>query len=233
MDAESEVGRPGPWSSLEPVMRSQLAASLALAVMGGSLACFPTRPGPRLAHFDATSPAVGEAAPDFALPGVGGGELRLSELLRGRPLVLVLGSESCPVFRHRRHWLRALERRYRGRVDFLAVYTREAHPVGGPSPFTGEEWDLWVNRLAGVRARDASHAAERMGQARRAARRLGLPMPMAVDGLDDAVWRAYGAASAPAFVVDARGRVAARQVWSDPAALYPVLDALLGEASAR
>jgi len=210
-------------------MPARSAATAALLLACAAWGCFPKQPGPRLAHFESTAPAPGEIAPNFALPDLAGGELRLADHVGARPLVLVLGSESCPVFRHRRHWLRALERRYRGRVGFLAVYTREAHPVGSPSPYTGEEWDLWVNRVSGVRVPAAASLASRVEQARRAERRLGLPMPFAVDTLDDTVWRAYGAASAPAFAIDTRGRVAARQVWSDPSALRRVLDALLRE----
>jgi len=190
-------------------------------------ACFPHAPGPRLAHFDGTSPAPGERAPGFTLPDLRGGEVALASLLGERPLVLVLGSESCPVFRHRRHWLHALVRRYRERVAFLAVYTREAHPVGSPSPYTGEEWDLWVNRLSGVRVAEPGSLPERVRQATRAREALDLEIPVVVDRMDDAVWRAYGAASAPVFVIDAQGRVVARQVWSDPAALRETLDRLL------
>lgn len=201
-----------------------LASIAAVAALG---ACFPTAAGPHLAHFAATSPAPGELAPDFILPDLQGDEQALASWIGERPLVLVLGSESCPVFRHRRHWLHGLVRRYRGRVDFLAVYTREAHPVGSPSPHTGEEWDLWVNWLSGVRIAEARSLPERIERASQARESLDLEIPLVVDRMDDAVWRAYGAASAPAFVIDREGKVAARQVWSDPSALRETLDRLL------
>lgn len=208
------------------------AAALAgLIVLAQAFACFPRAPGPHLAHFASTAPAPGEPAPRFVLPDLDGGEVALASLMGVRPLVLVLGSESCPVFRHRRHWLRALERRYRERVNFLAVYTREAHPVVSPSPYTGEPWDLWVNRLSGVRIYDPLSLSERIGRAARARASLDVTIPVAVDRMDDAVWRAYGAASSPAFVIDRDGRVAARQVWSDPGALADVLDRLLVETA--
>jgi hypothetical protein len=209
---------------------SRQALFLAAAAALGSLTaagCFPTQAGPRLEHFASTSPEPGTPAPLFALPDLRGEEVRFPSAGSGRPLVLALGSETCPVFRHRRHWLHALERSYRERVDFLAVYTREAHPVGSPSPFTGEEWDIWVNLVAGVRVREPQNLDERIEQARHAAEALDLKMPVVVDRMDDAVWRAYGAASAPVFVIDAEGRVAERQVWSDPSALRDVLDHLL------
>lgn len=197
-----------------------------------AVACFPSQPGARLAHFEHSSPAAGSAAPLFALPSTDGAEVRLASLLRDRPVVLALGSESCPVFRHRRHWWRPLVRQYGDRVHFLAVYVTEAHPVGSPSPFTGMEWDIWVNRVSGVRVREATSLDQRVAQAARASEALGLPMPVVVDRMDDAVWRAYGAASAPVFVIGRDGRIVARQVWSDPSALRSVLAGLVDDADA-
>ncbi len=50
---------------------------------------------------------------------------------------------------------------------------------------------------------------------------------MIVDEMDDAVWRSYGAASSPAFVIDHEGRIAARQVWIEPRKIKQVLERLL------
>ena len=38
------------------------------------------------------SPRVGQRAPDFTLPRLGGGSVRLSDLWRSRPLVMEFGS---------------------------------------------------------------------------------------------------------------------------------------------
>ena len=54
-----------------------------------------------------------------------------------------------------------------------------------------------------------------------------------VDRMDDAIWKAYGAASAPAFVIGAGGRVVARQVWSDPGAFDEVLEDLVSPGGSR
>lgn len=52
---------------------------------------------------------------------------------------------------------------------------------------------------------------------------------MAADGMDNGIWKAYGAASSPAFVIDREGRIALRQVWLDPKGIAQALDRLLAD----
>ena len=210
------------------------AVALLLAVVAGgcslfSKSLFPKKAGVRLAHFSEQAPAPGEAAPLFELRDLDGRIVRLADLLGDRPVVLQLGSHSCPVYRYRRHWMDGLIEEYRDRVHFLLVYTIEAHPVGSKSPYADGEWDPWINRLTGVRVRQPSSLQERTSQAERSFTKLKLEQAMVVDEMDDAVWRAYGSASAPAFVIDRNGVVVARQVWIAPARIRELLDRLLAE----
>ncbi|MEM7480842.1 MAG: deiodinase-like protein [Acidobacteriota bacterium] len=203
--------------------------ALLLAASGG---CFPRSAGPRLAHFATTAPEVGQPAPAFTLPSVDGGEIVLADLLGERPLVIQFGSHSCPVYRYRRHWMRDLIADYRERVGFLLVYTVEAHPQGSKSPYAEGEWNPWINRLTGIRLAQPESLDERISLAKESRQRLGLnrpevELPFAVDRLDDAVWREWGAASASAFVIDRNGRIASRQVWIDPQEIRRALDGLL------
>ncbi len=200
-----------------------LLTSLAL---GG---CFPHHAGPRLAHFETTAPAVGEPAPDFTLLDLDGQSVELTELIGDRPIVLQLGSHSCPVYRYRRFSMSGLYEDFRDRVHFLLVYTVEAHPVGSKSPYRQGEWDPWWNRLTGVRVRQPPDEESRRRQAESSHERLKLEPMMVVDEMDDAVWRSFGAASSPAFVIDREGRIAARQVWVEPKEIRQVLDRLLAE----
>lgn len=71
---------------------------------------------------------------------------------------------------------------------------------------------------------------ERAERAAWSSRRLGLEQSVTVDWIDDAVWRAYGAASAPAFVIDRHGRVALRQPWLEPSGIRRALDVLLADS---
>ncbi|MGH9381675.1 MAG: deiodinase-like protein [Thermoanaerobaculia bacterium] len=192
-----------------------------------ALSCFPHQAGPRLAHFADSSPTPGSEVPDVVVYDADGGEARLADVIGRRPVVLQLGSRSCPVFRYRRFGMQKLQREFAGRVDFLVLYTQEAHPVGSPSPYSKAEWDLWINRLTGVRLGATKTLEERRERAADTVQRLELDAAVLVDGMDDAAWSAFGAAPSPAFVLDADGRVVLRQVWVDPSELRPVLRRLL------
>lgn len=203
---------------------SLLLLPLALFAAG----CFPHHAGPRLAHFHDQAPAVGEPAPNFTLRDLDGRPVELAELIGERPIVLQLGSHTCPVYRYRRFWMRDLHEEFGDRVHFLIVYTVEAHPVGSKSPYTDEEWDTWWNRLTGVRVRQPADEESRREQASFSRERLKLGgATMVVDEMDDPVWRAYGGASSPAFVIDREGRVVARQVWLEPEKIRQALVRLL------
>jgi hypothetical protein len=190
--------------------------------------CFPHLAGPRLAHFESLAPAVGQRLPPLRVVDLAGRERELAELLGERPVVLQLGSATCPVFRYRRHGIERLARELGDRVGFVVLYTREAHPVGSPSPYTGEPWDPWINRLTGVRLRDTATTEDRRRRADEARERLGLVPLLVVDPQGDPGWSALGRAPSAVFVIDASGRVAARQVWVDPQGLRRALLDLLG-----
>ena len=81
---------------------------------------------------------------------------------------------------------------YGDRVGFLVVYTTEAHPIDAPSPLSGEPWDPWVNRVAGVRVPKARHWQDRREAAQQARRSLGLQIPVLLDLMNDAAWQRYG-----------------------------------------
>lgn len=205
-------------------MRPGLVFCLSPIVLFG---CFPHHAGPRLAHFEEGAPAVGDPAPDFTLYDLAGNAVELSSLIGEKPIVLRFGSHSCPVYRYRRFTMEGVVEDYEDRVHFLTVYTREAHPVGSKSPYAEGEWDIWMNRVLGVRVREPATEEERTELARASHEKLKLPEPMVVDRMDDSTWKAYGSASSPAFVIDRDGKVALRQVWVIPKKIREVLDELL------
>jgi tetratricopeptide (TPR) repeat protein len=167
------------------------------------------------------SPLVGHPAPDVELHAPGGGTLRLSSL-RGRPLVLVLGSYTCPQLRHGAPDVSRLYERYHGRARFLLVYIREAHPEG-------ESWQSTINRREGVHLPEARSDAERAEHAALCRRELKIPYDVALDGLDGRAEAAFGAFPSRVFVIDARGTVTFSSALDEesfrPAALEAALEA--------
>jgi hypothetical protein len=92
--------------------------------------------------------------------------------------------------------------RYRGRVSFLAVYVKEAHPEDG--------WVLSENRDEHIAVVDPVGDAERESVALSCAVALRLNMPMAIDAVDNEIARVYGGWPDRLYLVGADGRVAYR-----------------------
>src|SRR2546430_8038296 len=90
--------------------------------------------------------------------------------------------------------------RHRGRVAFLLVYIREAHPEEG--------WILPENRRSGVAVHEPTTVDERLAVASSCAAKLHVDMPTVVDGIDNAVASAYGGRPHPLYPVRPGGRVA-------------------------
>lgn len=99
--------------------------------------------------------------------------------------------------------------------------------MGSPSPYTGQVWDPWINRVTRARWTDTETTGERRDQAGRAKERLGLAPRVLVDLGGDPAWSDLGRAPSAAFVADAEGRIVVRQVWVDPPAIREILVRLL------
>ncbi len=141
------------------------------------------------------SPLVGHAAPDVELRRPDGSAFPLSSL-RGRPLVLVLGSYTCPQLRHGAPEVNRLYERHRDHARFLLAYIREAHPEG-------EAWQSTVNRREGISLPEARSVEERAEHAALCRRELKIPYEAALDGLDGKAEAAFSAFPSRVFVIDA------------------------------
>ncbi len=104
--------------------------------------------------------------------------------------------------------LRSLYEQYRDRVEFLMIYIREAHSTDG--------W--WLGKgLTGMAVRsftpsvtdvaDPQTLEERRAVAERFAADATPGTPVLVDGVDDAVNRAYAGWPTRLYLVDVEGRV--------------------------
>ena len=151
---------------------------------------------------------LGSAAPDFTLlPSSGDRPVRLSEFRGKRPVVLVLGSYTCPKFRSQVPVLNALYERYHERAEFLLVYIREAHGAGS--------WQSTVNQREGIDLADAATFEQKRGYAASCVRKLKIPYAAAVDRLDDGTEKAYIAWPSRVYLVDKQGKVAFNTVLDE------------------
>jgi Flp pilus assembly protein TadD len=144
-------------------------------------------------------PQVNDVAPAFALHEQGTGRLVRLQQFRGKsPVLLIFGSYSCPNFRSAAKALRDSKEQH-AKVPFLLVYIREAHATG--------QWQSTRNEREGVNLRPAENLTEKEEHARMCSRSLHLSFPAVVDGMDDAVERAYDAWPSRAVLVGEDGRV--------------------------
>ncbi len=93
-----------------------------------------------------------------------------------------------------------LHRNVRDRANVAFVYIAEAHPTDG--------WQMQANLDEDVLLRQHVSLEERFAAARASVERLGLTLPVLVDGMDDAVSEAFAAWPERLYVAEAGGRLA-------------------------
>ncbi|MDF1737594.1 MAG: redoxin domain-containing protein [Verrucomicrobiales bacterium] len=141
------------------------------------------------------APRPGALAPDFRLLTADGDRaVSLSELASSKPVVLILSSWGCDIFRESLSGLQELHSRYAEEAHFVMVYCREVHPLDGFAGNLG-------------RVNDAKTIEERMLHARRCREQLRLPFLMLVDTMMDSVATRWAALPVRTFVVDTDGKV--------------------------
>jgi hypothetical protein len=106
--------------------------------------------------------------------------------------------------------LHDLYRQYHDRVQFLVVYIREAHPVDGwwfGGGIFGLLFRLKKSRAA-IDIYDPTTTEERQAVAGRCETTLEYGIKTIVDGIDDAVSKAYAALPTRLYLIGHDGRVA-------------------------
>lgn len=93
-----------------------------------------------------------------------------------------------------------LKQRYGDRVEFLAVYVREAHPIDG--------WRMSSNDAAGISIKQPRFLNERESVAKTCCSTLKVSMPLVVDEMDDRVGNAYSGMPDRLYLIDGKGRIA-------------------------
>ncbi len=153
-------------------------------------------------------PEPGERAPDFKAKTLNGETLRLSDYQGKKNVLLVFGSATCPMTAGSMSGLKELYDEFRGdEIDFLFVYTREAHP--------GE-------RIPAHRSFEEKERAARLLRDEEELR-----MTVLVDDVRGSVHRKYSGLPNPAFLVDKSGRIAFRCMWTQPESLAGAIEELL------
>ena len=96
--------------------------------------------------------------------------------------------------------IHALAEKYRESVAFYVVYIREAHPEDG--------WVLQMNRDEHIAIADPTDAGQREEAATSCALHTKIRVPVVIDGMDDAIARAYGGWPDRLYLIGKGGTVA-------------------------
>ena len=145
-------------------------------------------------------PKLNDLAPSFDLTEVSSQKtVSLRDFSGKSPVVLVFGSYSCPNFRGSAEALISLNQRYGSHIPFLLIYIREAH--------SSDQWQSARNERETVALPPATTLADKQDHAAMCTRKLHLPFPALVDGMDGAVEKAYNAWPSRLFVIGENGRV--------------------------
>lgn len=161
-------------------------------------------------------PREGESAPNFRLKTLDGRRAELAQYLGKQPVVLEMGSYTCPIFRQKHPALEDLYVKYRNQATFLVIYTTEAHPQGDSSPYSGREWVTSDNQRRGILYRQPMTESDRRNLADKARRDLGINVPIAIDDMQNSAWKAYGSAPNAVYLIGADGQIKLRQGWFEP-----------------
>lgn len=179
-------------------------------------------------YFMADALKPGSPAPDFQLEKVGGGMAKASELRAQKPLLVMTGSYSCPWFRDSTAQRVALIREFSDKVNFVVVYTREAHDGEGRSPYSQEPYIPAENTRDRISVKNASTYKERLAAAQHCHESLNMLSPVVVDKMDNAIWIAYGRAPNCGYLIATDGNIVCQQGLFDAREMKLAIEKLLG-----
>ncbi|MBZ0276634.1 MAG: redoxin domain-containing protein [Anaerolineae bacterium] len=138
----------------------------------------------------------GDKVQPFDLHMTDGTHLKSSDLIgNGQPVLLVFGSETCPVTESGAEGLKQLYATYGKKIRFVMVTVREAHP--------------------GQTIRQPKTFEEKMRRAVSLKNRHNLPFDVAADDIDGEFHRTLGSRPNSAYVIDPSGTIIFRAQWAN------------------
>ncbi|MBR9922400.1 MAG: T9SS type A sorting domain-containing protein [Bacteroidetes bacterium] len=183
-----------------------------------------------LDDFDISGYQAGELIPEFNLFDLDGNEIIMSELLdNGKPVLMVAGSYTCPVFRNRVPLINQLALDYPDELEIIIIYGVEAHPHIDISPYFGYVSTTNQNINAGILYQQPTTYGERKSIVSDMLNDMDIQVPVYLDGPCNEWWSHYGPAPNNAYLIDTDGIILAKHPWLDkhPDDIHCDLEALL------
>ncbi len=187
-----------------------------------------------LGDFNSSGLQVGDTAYDFKLYDLSGDSFVLSEKLgNGKPVLLISGSYTCPVFRGKVGVINNVVNSYGGQIDVAVIYTVEAHPTD-TSPYFGYIKVTQANQQQGILYAQPQTYGERKNICTAMLQSLPCTANVYLDGPCNNWWQTYGPAPNNAYLIDTNGIVFSKHDWFDQHPEHDIacdIDSLLGLGS--
>lgn len=154
------------------------------------------------ARMDEAAPKVGDPAPDFEAELLSPHGQRTSEFVKlsdlfDKPVGLLFGSYTCPIFRGQLKRYEEIHQELKDTVNFLCVYILEAHPEDG--------WRVPHNWKKNICIPTPQDLDERADIAKLCVIDEGLTMPMVLDTMSDELLHLYAGSPERLYVIDGSG----------------------------
>ena len=180
--------------------------------------------------FDAKGYLVGDTIPHFSLYDLSGTKMDIENiLLEGKPVLLVGGSYTCPVFRNKMDEINDIQTMYGDVINVMIIYIIEAHPIApDTSPYFGRVND-GNNPAVGISYLQPTTYGERKDVAVDFLDSMSTDVPVFIDGLCNEWWLTFGPAPNNGYLVDTNGVIQIKHGWFDkyPHDIFAELEAYL------
>lgn len=183
-----------------------------------------------LGSFYTSGLSEGSFAHDFKCYSVNGDSLVLSQkLATGKPVLLIAGSLTCPVFMGKIPLINQVMSTYGNQLQVYVIYTLEAHPTD-TSVYFGYVNVTTQNMNAGILFPQPTTYGERKQMVDTMSYWGTLNAPVYIDGPCNDWWSAFGPAPNNAYLIDTNGKIFAKHGWlhKNQDNIYCDIDSLLG-----
>jgi hypothetical protein len=159
-------------------------------------------------RFHKSAPKAGEPFPEFKLETTDGNIITKLDFVNHKPLLLIIGSLTCPMTASAMPNIKRLHDKYGDRVEFVLMNVREAHPGElVPQPET---------------------IASKLEHTHKLKQLYGVDLTVATDDIEGTLHNALDPKPNAVFLMSITGTVLFRSLWaSDEAALMQALEDLV------
>lgn len=153
-------------------------------------------------------PKAGETIPYFKLFGLNNDSLDMViELKKGKHVLLINGSYTCPFFRRSVHFFDSIAANNKN-ISCFIIYSIEAHPdYPYICPYTKEAWELNQNVNENIYIKQPRTYGERKQAARTMIIRTGAKIPVIMDGPGNEWLKNFGTMADMAYIITPKGKV--------------------------